>query len=146
MLLNGWHDREIHGYTAIDCVEAVCSSLNRKQSQNNNNNNTNMTSSNRRERSGSTSLSSSSSTYELHHPPCKYITHLLVPRGGLVYQPSVDGKELENLGIRLVEVDAHDPQGNGQFRFDADALVRAIDAITVSTPQEGEENEEHQQQ
>lgn len=114
LLLNGWHDREIHGYTAIDTVNAVCSSLNRKQSESSVNQRTS---------------SSNNGACALDHEASTYITHLLVPRGGSVYSPSSDNPALAELGIKVVEVDSSDPEGNGQFRFDANALVEGIDAI-----------------
>ena len=106
LLLNGWHDREIFGYTALDCVNAVCSSLNRRKSQ---------------DKAG-----------DLCHTPGEYITHLLVPKLGAVYDPEVDLNPLADLGISVVEVDSCDPTKNGQRRFDAKALVEAIDGI-IST-------------
>ncbi|QDZ23212.1 2-phospho-L-lactate transferase [Chloropicon primus] len=102
LLLNGWHDREISGYTATDCVNAVCSSLNRRESGRNG---------------------------VLTHSPSEYITHVLVPRHGSVYDPSSDLERLSGLGVRVVEVDSFDPEGNGQFRFETQALVEAIDGI-----------------
>mmetsp|Transcript_9760 Transcript_9760/g.24957 ORF Transcript_9760/g.24957 Transcript_9760/m.24957 type:complete len:487 (+) Transcript_9760:1-1461(+) len=130
MLLNGWHDREIHGYSAIDCVNAVTSSLNRVKSGNSNG-------------------GCYSGNGELQFEPRSYISTLLVPEGSAVYCPSVDDAALADLGIEVAVVKSvkYRPQqlepgpdaaadGVGEvFRcmFDKDALVQAI-AETLEKP------------
>ena len=111
LLLNGWHDREIGGYDAVDCVNAVCSALNRDGSP----------SQGRPSRGG------------LGHPASTYVTHLVVPAGGHVFGGEGDRSRLGEMGIEVVEVESVDPEGRGEPRFDAKALVEAISVILEET-------------
>ena len=111
LLLNGWHDREIGGYDAVDCVNAVCSALNRDGSP----------SQGRPSRGG------------LGHPASTYVTHLVVPAGGHVFGGEGDRSRLGEMGIEVVEVESVDPEGRGEPRFDDKALVEAISVILEET-------------
>ncbi len=71
-------------------------------------------------------VASSLNRKQLQHAPAQYITHLLVPRHGTVYSPAVDDAALAEMGIRVVEVASLDPEGDGQCRFDAEALTQVI--------------------
>ena len=145
----------------MDCLEAVCSSLNRKQSlrrrekekqKKTTTTTTTTTSFGQEENStvssgrgrgrgsgaGDKKSNEEGLGYALQHEPSKYVTHVMVPKGGSVYKPEVDKEALLKLGIQVVEVDAQpcDPhsRGGGQVRFDAEALVKAIDQIVSSAP------------
>ena len=71
---------------------------------------------------------------ELSHAPGEYVTHVLVPRGSSVYDREADWRGLGDLGIKVIEVDSSDPRGDGQVRFEAMALVEAIDAVVREGP------------
>ena len=110
----------------------MCSALNRKQS-------------------GHSSLRGSS--YELCYAPQEYVTTVLVPEGGRVYDPSRDDQRMEAAGIRVVAVPSVDPRGRGgkggeggkgegeegagQPRFDDKALVDVIAEVVAEARVQG---------
>ena len=99
MLLNGWYDREIAEYTAVDCVLAVTSSLNRNSA--------------------------------LAHAPRDYITHLVVPRHGGIYDKEQDQGPLAEMGIEVVVVASSDSPGENRYRYVARDLVSALNSVVL---------------
>jgi 2-phospho-L-lactate transferase/gluconeogenesis factor (CofD/UPF0052 family) len=110
LILNGGLDREVSAcqahagpMAASDVVLAIVDALNRR--------------------------GAFARTGKLDHPPSKYITTVLVPKGGQVV---VDEDMLHELGVHnVVEVEAETNQ-EGAAMYDPDGLVAAIATITKS--------------
>ena len=121
LVLNSWHDREIHGYSATQCVLAVRDSLNRSFS------------SRRAGAAGAAGESQSGpgpSSAPLSHPASQYITHVVIPRGGSVFRGE-DRADLARLGIcSIVEVETEE-SGGGRRVFAPERLVAALRSIVA---------------
>ena len=116
LILNSWHDREIHDYSATQCVLAVQDSLNRAFSS-------------RGQAEAGEALGPTPG--ELNHPVSKYVTHVIVPRRGSVFQGGKDSADLTQLGIgSIVEVETQDA-GDGRRTFVPEALVAALRDIVA---------------
>jgi 2-phospho-L-lactate transferase/gluconeogenesis factor (CofD/UPF0052 family) len=106
LVLNGVMDREMSSslshpgpMKASDVVLAVTDALNRR--------------------------GASSKVGELRHLPSRYVTEIIVPRGGPI---EIDRESLGELGVkRVIEVDSEDVEGG--VHFDPDALIRSISSL-----------------
>jgi len=67
----------------------------------------------------------------LAHAPRDYITHLVVPRHGGIYDAERDQGPLAEMGIEVVMVDSSDPTGEDRYRYVARDLVSALNSEGV---------------
>ncbi|KAI8821117.1 uncharacterized protein EV422DRAFT_496084 [Fimicolochytrium jonesii] len=140
LLLNGSHDRETEGYTALDFVYAITDALNyscmveqkrgtaHRPSLPDIDGNSSLPFT--RDRDGKP-VDSGRTYLGSPHPPAAYITHLLYPEDGEV---RIDVERVEALGIRCVRVrKAARSVGLGQGRglYGVEELGEVLDCLVI---------------